>query len=55
MQWRNHWIFWVAPIGGGVCAALVYKHLFFLNDADQAEQPEPGVQETYLSNTLPMT
>ena len=26
-NWDSHWLYWVAPISGGVLAALVYHHL----------------------------
>ena len=27
MYWQWHWAYWVAPIAGACCAALVYEHL----------------------------
>jgi MIP family channel proteins len=27
MNWQWHWAYWVAPIAGACCAALVYEHL----------------------------
>nr|AOS89749.1 aquaporin [Helix pomatia] len=26
--WRNHWIFWVGPVVGGVLAGLLYEYVF---------------------------
>lgn len=31
--WQHHWIFWVAPILGGIIAALAYEFVFFMDDA----------------------
>lgn len=27
-SWKNHWIYWVGPIGGSVVASLIYRCLF---------------------------
>ena len=30
-QWADHWVYWVAPITGGTCAAILYKYVFLKN------------------------
>ena len=30
--WRQHWVWWVAPLIGGLLAATLYNVLFFFND-----------------------
>nr|KAG5712756.1 hypothetical protein BaRGS_029811 [Batillaria attramentaria] len=29
--WKDHWVYWVGPIGGGVLAGLLYEYLFAVN------------------------
>jgi len=31
-QWDDHWIFWVAPLLGGVLAAVLYEFVFYAED-----------------------
>jgi glycerol uptake facilitator-like aquaporin len=31
--WTDHWIYWLAPLAGGVLAAGVYQTLFAADDA----------------------
>lgn len=39
--WRQHWIWWIAPLLGGLVAATVYSILFFWNE----EPKESSVQQ----------
>jgi len=27
-QWKEHWLYWMGPCGGGAVAALLYKNAF---------------------------
>ncbi|KAK4337221.1 hypothetical protein RND71_043727 [Anisodus tanguticus] len=27
-RWKNHWVYWAAPISGGILAALIYEFIF---------------------------
>ena len=33
-DWAFHWCYWLAPIVGGVCAALLYHHVILKDDGD---------------------
>jgi len=30
-KWDDHWVFWVAPLCGGICASIVYRCFSFFN------------------------
>ncbi|CAG5133234.1 unnamed protein product [Candidula unifasciata] len=47
--WTNHWIYWVAPIAGGIIAALVYEHVF----AEQTKETNTELN-TFQYNNLEM-
>lgn len=51
--WRRHWIWWVAPLLGGLLAATIYNALFFFN-----EEPKEQVtsrRSTGIFGTLGMS
>uniref|UniRef100_A0A0B7ARK2 Aquaporin n=1 Tax=Arion vulgaris TaxID=1028688 RepID=A0A0B7ARK2_9EUPU len=48
--WKNHWIYWVAPIVGGTIAALMYEHVF----AEQTRETNTELH-TFEYNNLQMT
>jgi aquaporin TIP len=33
-DWRDHWIYWVGPIAGGILASLIYKGLMWPKEGD---------------------
>jgi MIP family channel proteins len=43
--WRLHWIWWVAPLVGGLVAALLYSIMFFFNESPKEELTREGVLE----------
>jgi len=43
--WRLHWIWWVAPLVGGLAAALLYSAMFFFNESPKEELSREGVLE----------
>jgi aquaporin TIP len=42
MYWQWHWAYWLAPIAGACCAALVYEHL--LLERPTVSVDEPGLK-----------
>nr|AOS89751.1 aquaporin [Helix pomatia] len=47
--WKHHWIYWLAPIAGGIIAALVYEHIF----AEQTKETNTELN-TFQYNNLEM-
>jgi glycerol uptake facilitator-like aquaporin len=43
MYWQWHWLYWVAPIAGACCAALIYEHV--LLERTVAPVVEPRVKQ----------
>jgi aquaporin TIP len=39
MQWQWHWAYWVAPIAGACCAALIYEHLLLERVVAPVDEP----------------
>ncbi|XP_046403531.1 aquaporin AQPAe.a-like isoform X2 [Ischnura elegans] len=39
-HWDHHWVYWLGPSLGGICAGLIYKHVF-------AMQPEHKEESEY--------
>jgi aquaporin TIP len=39
MYWQWHWLYWVAPIAGACCAALVYEHLLLERMVAPVDEP----------------
>ncbi|KAI4480623.1 PREDICTED: aquaporin-like [Polistes canadensis] len=35
--WRNHWVFWIGPIGGAILASTVYRYLFLPKTKENEE------------------
>jgi len=43
-HWTNHWVYWIGPILGGICASILYN--LILRAEDPAEQePKPATKE----------
>lgn len=51
-NWRDHWIFWVGPLSGGVLASLVYE-IVFRPDYDRFIEGESEQIETLGNQSLP--
>ncbi|KAK9904092.1 hypothetical protein WJX75_004416 [Coccomyxa subellipsoidea] len=47
-DWTHQWIFWVGPIGGGICAAAIYGILSAQNDKDEKLQSDLEEQQPTL-------
>ena len=45
MYWQWHWVYWVAPIAGACCAALIYENL--LLERVVASVDEPRVKQRW--------
>jgi aquaporin TIP len=39
MYWEWHWAYWIAPIAGACCAALVYEHLLLERTPLSVDEP----------------
>ena len=39
MYWQWHWAYWVAPIAGACCAALIYEHVLLERALPQVDEP----------------
>ncbi|XP_018788184.1 PREDICTED: aquaporin-like [Bactrocera latifrons] len=40
MDWKDHWIYWLAPFAGGVLGALTYEFLFKIAPHKEQEEAE---------------
>lgn len=43
--WDDHWIFWIAPLLGGIIAALLYEFVFFYESPDKKEYSSDASRE----------
>ncbi|CAO1354236.1 unnamed protein product [Diamesa serratosioi] len=52
-NWENHWIYWVAPISGGIVASFIYKAIFWREEPklQTIEEYSPSPQTTMLTHT----
>ncbi len=41
--WRLHWIWWVAPLLGGLAASLMYSILFYFQETPKEEESRSGL------------
>lgn len=43
--WKDHWVFWVAPLLGGALAALIYNVIFFVkSEYDPANKKDDDIE-----------
>lgn len=50
-HWKDHWVYWLGPIGGGIIAAFIYRFLFSETENRENTMQDVGtlngiVQET---------
>jgi len=42
--WSNHWVYWIGPILGGICASILYN-LILRAEGPAEEEPKPVAKE----------
>ncbi|XP_004520921.1 aquaporin [Ceratitis capitata] len=43
LDWEDHWIYWLAPMIGGILGALTYKWIFAVRTPVEPEDDEPDL------------
>ena len=44
--WSNHWVYWLGPLLGGVCAALFYQMVLRAKPREDANKEEYDAVKT---------
>jgi len=45
-NWANHWVYWLGPICGGICASILYNLILRAEDPAEGE-PKPATKEEH--------
>jgi len=44
-KWANHWVYWIGPILGGICASILYNLILRAEDPAAVQEPKPATKE----------
>ncbi|XP_033625688.1 aquaporin-5-like [Asterias rubens] len=50
-NWANHWIYWAAPVVGGLTASTVYRFIFAAHPIKNTDHNTVNVPDSFYNNT----